>query len=296
MDPRRLELLLALSREGSMRGVSEALGVTTSTVSQQIAALSREVGTPLIEPEGRRVRLTPAGHRLADHAVTILGAMEAARVDLDPFAEPEGTVRVAAFASAIRQVMVPLLCDVQKTHPSLRLRLLEHEPAEALDLLEADAVDLALTYDFNLAPARLDSALVTRQLGTTEWGLGVPSRSGRARSTALDEFVRHRDADWIVNSRNTDDEEVVRVIASLAGFHPDITHRADSLELVQDMILAGMGVGLLPVNQRTARGVTVHRLRQPDVQLRSFAVTRRGRDSWAPLAVVLRQLSDVTLT
>jgi DNA-binding transcriptional LysR family regulator len=270
--------------------------VTTSTVSQQIAALSREVGTPLIEPEGRRVRLTPAGHRLADHAVTILGAMEAARVDLDPSAEPEGTVRVAAFASAIRQVMVPLLCDVQETHPGIRLRLLEHEPAEALDLLEADAVDLALTYDFNLAPARLDSALVTRQLGTTEWGLGVPSRSGRARSTALDEFVRYRDTDWIVNSRNTDDEEVVRVIASLAGFHPDITHRADSLELVQDMILAGMGVGLLPVNQRTARGVTVHRLRQPDVQLRSFAVTRRGRDSWAPLAVVLRQLSDVTLT
>ena len=94
-----------------MRGVSETLGVTTSTVSQQIAALAREVGTPLIEPEGRRVRLTPAGHRLADHAVTILGAMEAARVDLDPSAEPEGTVRVAAFASAIRQVMVPVLCD-----------------------------------------------------------------------------------------------------------------------------------------------------------------------------------------
>ena len=88
----------------------------------------------------------------------------------------------------------------------------------------------------------------------------------------------------------------LRVIASLAGFLPNITHRADSLELVQDMILAGMGVGLLPVNQRTARGVTVHRLRQPDVQLRSFAVTRRGRDSWAPLAVVLRQLADVTLT
>jgi DNA-binding transcriptional LysR family regulator len=296
MDPRRLELLLALSREGSMRSVSETLGVTTSTVSQQIAALSREVGTPLIEPEGRRVRLTPAGRRLADHAVTILGAMEAARVDLDPSAEPRGTVGVAAYASAIRQVMVPLLCDVQETHPGVRLRLLEYEPAEALDLLAVDDVDLALTYDFNLAPARLDPALVTRQLGTTEWGLGAPSRSGRARRTALEVFDRYRDADWIVNSRNTDDEEVVRVIASLAGFQPTVMHRADSLELVQDMILAGMGVGLLPVNQRTLRGVTVHRLREPDVRLRSFAVTRRGRDSWAPLAVVLRRLADVTLS
>ena len=110
-------------------------------------------------------------------------------------------------------------------------------------------------------------------------------------------FVRYRDADWIVNSRNTADEEVVRVDrARWPGFHPNIMHRADSLELVQDMILAGLGVGLLPVNQPTARGVTVHRLRQPDVQLRAFAVTRRGRDSWAPLAVVLRQLADVTLT
>ena len=77
------------------------LAVTTSTVSQQIAALAREVGTPLVEPEGRRVRLTPAGRRLADHAVTILAAIEAARLDLDPSAEPAGTVRVAAFATAV---------------------------------------------------------------------------------------------------------------------------------------------------------------------------------------------------
>ena len=79
MDPRRLELLLELSRLGSMRAVAETMHVTTSTVSQQIAVLAREAGTPLIEPAGRRVRLTPAGRRLADHAVTILAALEAAR-------------------------------------------------------------------------------------------------------------------------------------------------------------------------------------------------------------------------
>ena len=70
MDPRRLELLLELSRLGSMRAVAETMHVTTSTVSQQLAVLAREAGTPLIEPAGRRVRLTPAGRRLADHAVT----------------------------------------------------------------------------------------------------------------------------------------------------------------------------------------------------------------------------------
>ena len=56
-----------------MRNVADTLGTTTSTVSQQIAALAREAGTPMLQPAGRGVRLTPAGRRLADHAVTILG-------------------------------------------------------------------------------------------------------------------------------------------------------------------------------------------------------------------------------
>src|SRR3954467_1655604 len=106
MDPRRLELLLELSRLGSMRAVAEPQRVTTSTVSQQLAVLAREAGTPLIEPDGRRVRLTPAGRRLAEHAVTILAAVEAARLDLDPSAEPSGDLRVAGFATAVRRSLL----------------------------------------------------------------------------------------------------------------------------------------------------------------------------------------------
>ena len=82
-----------------MRAVAESFHLTTSTVSQQIAALAKETGVQLIEPEGRRVRLTPAGQRLADHAVTILAAVDSARLDLDPDAEPAGTVRVGGFAT-----------------------------------------------------------------------------------------------------------------------------------------------------------------------------------------------------
>src|SRR3954469_1306127 len=99
MDTRRLRLLLELSRLGSMREGADALARTTSTVSQQIAVLAREAGTALVEPDGRRVRLTPAGRRLAGHAVTILAAVEAARCDLDPDATPAGVLRVAAFAT-----------------------------------------------------------------------------------------------------------------------------------------------------------------------------------------------------
>ena len=82
-------------------------------------------------------------------------------------------------------------------------------------------------------------------------------------------------------------------MASLAGFQPRITHRADSLELVQDMILAGLGVGLLPAARPAARGMTLRRLRQPEVIQRSYAVTRLGHSVWPPLALVLRLVQDL---
>jgi DNA-binding transcriptional LysR family regulator len=292
MEPRRLELLLELSRLGSMAAVADAMHVTTSTVSQQIAVLAREAGVDLLEPDGRRVRLTPAGRRLADHAVTVLAALEAARADLDPSAAPAGEVRVGAFATAVRSSLLPVVQQLAEGHPDVRLRIHEHEPAEAMDLLAGDDIDLALTYDYNLAPATFDRTVEAVPLWETAWDLGVPAARRRGRGDALAVFGRFADDDWIVNSRNTADEDVVRTIASLAGFRPRVTHRADSLELVQDMIAAGLGVGLLPAGQPTRSGVSLLRLRGPEAVLRAFAVTRSGRSSWPPLALVLSILTE----
>ncbi len=286
METRRLELLTELSRLGSMRAVAEALGTTTSTVSQQIAVLSREMGTPLIEPAGRRVRLTPAGRRLAEHAVTILAAVEAAQLDLGPEAEPSGTLRVAGFATAMRAYLLPVITGLAATHPQVRVLVREHEPAEALQLLATDNVDLALIYDYNLAPAAADPAMHSTPLWTTRWGLAVPASESAADETTLRVFARFQTREWIGNSRNTADEDVIRTLASMAGFTPRITHEADSLDLVQDMIIAGLGVGLFPLGQEIRSGARVLPLAAPDVELRAYAVTRRGRLNWPPLALV----------
>src|SRR5262245_10345459 len=212
-----------------MRAVADELGYTTSTVSQQLGVLAREAGATLIEPEGRRVRLTPAGRRLAEHAVTILAALEAARADLDPDGDPAGTVRVAGFATAVRRSLVPVLARLSAEHPAVRLRIHEHEPAEALELLFADEIDLALVYDYTLAPIALDPTLPVTPLWTARWELAVPAADAVAgpAGDAAAVFARFAEADWIVNSRNVADEQVVRTIASLAGFEPRITHRAD---------------------------------------------------------------------
>ncbi|WBB70146.1 LysR family transcriptional regulator [Micromonospora sp. WMMD812] len=291
MDLRRLRLLRELARLGSMREVADELGVTTSTVSQQLAVLAREVGVELIEPAGRRVRLTPAGRRLARHAVTILAAVDAARLDLDPHAEPAGTVRVAGFATAVRRSLLPVAADLAVRHPAVRLRIHEHEPAEAHALLTADEVDLALTYDYHLAPAPADHTVEATPLWSASWGLGVPAGAPPVTGTSPEVFRRFAADDWIVNSRNTADEVVVRAVAAMADFVPRVEHRADSLELVQDMIVAGLGVGLLPADQPTLPGVRLVPLSGPEVRLRSYAVTRRGRAGWSPLALVLDLLT-----
>lgn len=285
MDARRLRMLLELSRLGSMNEVAETLGTSTSTVSQGIAVLAREVRTPLLEPDGRRVRLTPAGRRLAEHAVTILAAIESARLDLDPTAEPVGVLRVAGFASAIRRSLLPVVDDLRGTHPGIAVQVLEHEPIEALDLLARDDIDLALVYDYDLAPAEWRSDHEVVALWDVEWGIGVATRD---RHLGLRDLADH---DWIVNSRNTADEVALRTLASREGFVPRVVHRIDSLELVDDLIVAGRGVALLPRGRASRRGVSVVRLRDPEVRLRAYAVTRRGRDSWPPLRVVVERLA-----
>lgn len=286
MDTRRLQLLLSLSRLGSMRAVAEAHHLTTSTVSQQIAALAAETGTRLIEPDGRRVRLTPAGRRLADHAVTILAAVDAARLDLDPDVEPAGTVRVGGFATGIGVSLLPNVAELARRYPKVDFVISEYEPLEAFALLTDDDLDLALTYDYNLAPAAPGPVLETVALWSIPWGLGVPADTtdGPAR------VASYADTTWIVNSRNTADEDAVRTLASMAGFTPRIAHQIDSLDLVEDLILAGYGVGLLPIGRPTNEGVKVLPLADANPVLTAYAVTRKGRSTWPPLRVVLDRL------
>ncbi len=285
MDFRRLELLLALSRLGSMRAVANTFNLTTSTVSQQLAALARETRTRLVEPEGRRVRLTPAGQRLAEHAVTILAGVDAALHDLDPDAEPAGILRVGGFATGIRVSLLPVLSRLATSHPRLGVIISEFEPLEAFRLLADDELDLALTYDYNLAPAAPDAILESVPLWTTPWGLAVPAHAPGTADLGL-----YAEANWIVNSRNSADEGVVRTLASLAGFTPSITHQIDSLELVEELILAGHGVGLLPLGRSARDGVKVLSLKAPGVVMTAHAVTRRGRSTWPPLQLILNRL------
>ena len=292
MDIDRLTVLLELSRYGSMRAVADITMTSTSTVSQQIATLAREVGVPLVERDGRGVRLTPAGRRLADHAVTILAAVEAARADLDAAADPAGTIRASGFATAVRRRLVPIAAELARTHPRVRVVIHELEPDEAREALLADRVDLALVYDYDLAPATVDRLIAVQPLGQAPLGLAVPSEAvPEAELDSPQLFARFKHSAWIGNSRNPAEEILLRVFASMAGFEPRVDHLADSLDLVEELVLARLGVGLLPLDRDGRDGLTVLPLERPAAATRTYVWTRQGRADWPPLALMLDKLT-----
>jgi DNA-binding transcriptional LysR family regulator len=126
--------------------------------------------------------------------------------------------------------------------------------------------------------------VIVAPLWEVEWGLGVHVNDTGAR------FADFADRPWIVNSRNTADEDAVRTLASSAGFTPRIAHRIDSLELVEELIAARLGVGLLPIAWPSLGSVRVVPITEAVVRLRAFSAVRRGREQWPLLRLVLERL------
>jgi DNA-binding transcriptional ArsR family regulator len=118
LDLRRLRLLRELARRGTITAVAEALSYSPSAVSQQLAALEKEAGVRLLEPVGRRVRLTPQGDLLVAHTQVLLEEMERAEAALaQSLNETVGTLRVAAFQTAVLALVPHALSQLARQHP-----------------------------------------------------------------------------------------------------------------------------------------------------------------------------------
>jgi DNA-binding transcriptional LysR family regulator len=289
MDLDKLRTLVELSRLGTMTAVAAATGYGTSAVSQQLAALERQTGTRLIEAEGRRVRLTPAGRRLAAHGRGILAAVTAAELDLAAQEEPHGLLRIAGHTTALRELLVPALPALAAAYPAVRVELHESEPDETEALLDDDRIDLGLVWDYTLVPRvwRHRPAL----LSSAPMVLGVPPGStvpDRIRRPADLEALR--DVEWIGNSRDGGDDELAHRLCAIGGWTPRIRHRADTLALLADLVAAGAGVCMLPAGSPDAARVRTVPLDLVRTDVRIWSLVRAGTGSWPATAAVIEHL------
>lgn len=141
----RLRAFIAVADAGSVRGAAQRLLLTESAVSAAVAALTREVGVPLMEREGRSVRLTRSGQTYADYARTILGlhdeALAAARGDIDP---ERGQIRLASVTSAAEHVLPSVLAGFLRRHPGVDLGLDVGTSERVWALLSSHEADLVI--------------------------------------------------------------------------------------------------------------------------------------------------------
>jgi DNA-binding transcriptional LysR family regulator len=284
MDERWLRVLVELADHGTLRGAAAATGYSTSAVSQQLATLQRTIGQVLVEPAGRRLALTPAGRALLPHARNVLATLDAARGELAPDGPPVGEVRVAGFASALVRDVVPAVVRLRHEHPGLVVTMQEREPAEVAALLAQDAVDVGLVYDFSLVPR----GIAAPPFGEVPMALVVP----RGERRSLAELLGDPDTGWITNSRAPDDELVHRVAARFAT-NARIAHRIDSLDLLVQLVAAGLGVALIAADGPHPDGVHYLDLDAAAGTRRSYALTRPGRRNWHANATLITAVTGV---
>ncbi|MEV4598439.1 LysR substrate-binding domain-containing protein [Amycolatopsis sp. NPDC049253] len=240
LDVRRLRLLAELAHRGTIAAVAQAFAFTPSAVSQQLSALEREAGLPLLERTGRTVTLTPAGHTLVRHAEAVLAQLERARAELvSARAGVAGPVRIGTFPSAGRTLLSAALVELARAHPTLEPHLVELDPADVADALRTGNLDVALVHEYDFAPAAGEAT-------TPLWTEAMYLAQGSPPAHRNEALEHHRDSPWIAATPGTMCRRMTDRACAAAGFEPRVRHQVDDFATVLALVAAGQGVALVP--------------------------------------------------
>src|SRR2546423_5307343 len=138
LDVNRLRVIDAVARHGSVTAAARELGYSQPSISHHLARLEAETGAQLLQRVGRGIRLTQAGHLLADRAAEIIGRIDAADAELSAHVGlTAGRVRLAGFSSAIASLVPPAAAQLAREHPGLEIGSRGTHPPHALPLPRA---------------------------------------------------------------------------------------------------------------------------------------------------------------
>jgi DNA-binding transcriptional LysR family regulator len=307
LDVRRLRVLHAVSAYGSVTAAAAALGYSAPAVSQQLAALEREVGMRLTERAGRGVELTPAAHILVGHTDALLARLDAAEADLAALRDQiAGRVALAAFPSAAASLVPAAWAALADSAPQVRLDLTEMEPEESLPAMLRNETDVAVAHEYDLLPRPLDPLFERRDLLDDPVVLAIPADC--ALSLAVDgpvPLATSLAADgpvplatlagqpFLAPRQGTSCAEMIQRACARAGFVPRVVARASDFQVLLSLVAAGAGVTLVPGLAARWLPPRVRLVPHADpVTRRVFTVSRRGGDRKPAVRVVLDALSD----
>jgi DNA-binding transcriptional LysR family regulator len=291
LDLRRLRVLHAVSAHGSVTAAAAALGYSSPAVSQQLAALEREVGMRLTERAGRGITLTPAAGILIAHTDALLAQLDAAEADLAALRDQvAGRVTLSAFPSAAATIVPAAWAALARSAPHVRLDLMEMEPEEALPAVLRGETDVAVAHEYDVVPRPLDPLFERHELLSDLVLVALPASRPEATAAEIELGSLAREP-FLVPRANTSCAEMVQRACAQAGFVPAVAARASDFHVLLSLVAIGAGVALVP--RLAARDlppeVRLVRLATP-VTRRIFTVSRRGGDRKPAVRVVLDAL------
>jgi DNA-binding transcriptional LysR family regulator len=294
LDVRRLRVLHAVSEYGSVTAAAAALGYSAPAVSQQLAALEREVGVRLTERAGRGIGLTPAADILVGHASALLARLDTAEADIAALRDQvAGRVMLAAFPSAAAGIVPETWRSLRDTAPNIRLELEEMEPEESLPAVLRGDADVAIAHEYDLLPRPLDPLFERRELLADPVLVALPAGGGPAGEPV--DLTTLAGRPFLAPRRDTSCAELIHRACARAGFVPSVTARATDFHVLLSLVAAGAGVTLVPRLAASCLPAGVD-LREPlePVTRKIFAVSRRGGDRRPAVRVVLDVLAGRT--
>ncbi|WP_214109495.1 LysR family transcriptional regulator [Acrocarpospora catenulata] len=242
IDPRRLRILHEVARRGGVMKAAEALHLTPSAVSQQLAQLEREVGIALVDRSQRRISVTPAGRVLSAYGERIEEQLAEARNELNRFTERiAGPVTVAAFPTVIRHLLVPALGMLAERHPLITPVIHEIYGAPAIQELRLGGVDLVVTERDMSQPAPALPSMSRHRLYDDEYRIVVPP--GGPVPADVGELA---DLPWVAGLPSGACGQALDRLAQLHGFTPRRMHVLSEFPPMLALVSAGYGVAIVP--------------------------------------------------
>lgn len=286
----RLRILREVATRGTAAAAAKALFLTPPAVTYQLAALEREVGVPLLDRTSRSIRLTTAGHRLVQHADTILANCESALADVRGLSEQVcGTVRLSTFRTAAGGVTLAALLLLSREYPDLEVLTSDLEPAEAVSALRAGQLDIAMSYEWGITSKRRLAGIDRHALFSEPVVLVLPSGRPVAAPARLQDFAREP---WCIAQDEEHGRRVVEHVAHTCGFEPRVVFESDNFRAIGSAVESGLGVGLVPL-MTDLRGldVVIQPLSDPRMNRCVFAAVRQGSGEAPAIRAVLDALS-----
>ncbi|MEU9118829.1 LysR substrate-binding domain-containing protein [Streptomyces sp. NPDC048506] len=278
-DLHRLRLLRELKHRGTLAAVAAALSYSPSSVSQQLSQLESEVGVALLEPVGRRVRLTPQAEILVAHTEAVLERLERAEADIaTSLSDLTGTLRLATFQTAALALVPSALSLLRDLHPGLRIHVTQLEPEHALPALQARDFDLVIAEEYPGNPNPRPAELEQEDLLQDPLRLALPGPAGDADgpTAALRSLADHP---WVMEPEGTAARHWAMTLCRNAGFEPDVRFETTDLLLHLRLVERGHAAALLPdlVWSGAPPTVPLRQLPRGQRARRIFTAVRRGR-------------------